>query len=42
MKYITLEELKKLAGSLPNTNYGAYLEQIASEESRDAPTDRGF
>ena len=42
MKYITLEELKKLAGSLPNTNYGMYLQQIASEESRDAPTDRGF
>ena len=41
MKYITVEDLEKLAAGLRNTNYGEYLQQIASEELHDAPTDRG-
>jgi glucose-1-phosphate thymidylyltransferase len=41
MKYITVEELEKLAERLRNTNYGAYLQQIASEEPCEAPTDHG-
>jgi glucose-1-phosphate thymidylyltransferase len=41
MKFITVEELEKLADKLRNTNYGAYLEQIASEEPREGPKDRG-
>jgi glucose-1-phosphate thymidylyltransferase len=41
MKYISLEELQKLAGKLRDTNYGAYLHQIASEEPHDAPLNRG-
>jgi glucose-1-phosphate thymidylyltransferase len=41
MKYITVEELEKLAAGLRNTNYGEYLRQIASEEPHEAPTDGG-
>ena len=40
MKYITLEELANLASKLRNTNYGAYLYQITSEESYNAPQDQ--
>jgi glucose-1-phosphate thymidylyltransferase len=41
MKYITVEDLEKLAGKLRNTNYGEYLQQIASEEPHEIPADRG-
>ena len=40
MKFISLDQLEKLAGKLRNTNYGAYLEQIASEEPHEGPKDR--
>jgi len=36
-----VEALEKLAGSLSNTSYGEYLEEIASEESDEGPKDRG-
>jgi glucose-1-phosphate thymidylyltransferase len=37
MKYISVEELEQLAHELRHTNYGAYLQQIVSEEYRDGP-----
>jgi glucose-1-phosphate thymidylyltransferase len=41
MKFITVEELEKLADKLRNTNYGAYLQQIVSEGAHEGPRDRG-